>query len=119
MKAVRSRKHEDLTCDIAEGHLSASLCHLANISYRLGAEMPIAKAEKFSNDKNVNEFAEGMIAHLKKNNVDPETVGRFGASLVIDPTTERVVSLNKSQTKQANEMLFREYRKGFELKEIG
>ena len=38
VKAVRSRKHEDLNCDIADGHLSASLCHLANISYRLGAE---------------------------------------------------------------------------------
>lgn len=32
--AVRSRKVEDLTCDIEEGHLSAALCHLANISYR-------------------------------------------------------------------------------------
>ena len=32
-------KHEDLNCDITEGHLSAALCHLANISYRLGKEV--------------------------------------------------------------------------------
>ncbi len=38
VKAVRSRKVEDLNGDIAEGHLSAALCHLANISYRLGTE---------------------------------------------------------------------------------
>ena len=36
LKAVRSRKHEDLNADILEGHLSSALCHLGNISYRLG-----------------------------------------------------------------------------------
>lgn len=34
--AVRSRKREDLGVDIEEGYLSAALCHLGNISYRLG-----------------------------------------------------------------------------------
>ena len=36
LKAVRSRKRSDLNCDILEGHISATLCHLANTSYRLG-----------------------------------------------------------------------------------
>jgi len=36
LRAVRSRKHTDLAADILEGHKSAALCHLANISYRLG-----------------------------------------------------------------------------------
>jgi predicted dehydrogenase len=36
LKAVKSRDHEDLNCDIEVGFLSASLCHLANISYRVG-----------------------------------------------------------------------------------
>ena len=36
VKAVRSRKKEDLNADIHEGFLSSSLCHLGNISYRLG-----------------------------------------------------------------------------------
>src|SRR5579883_33814 len=35
IKAVRSRKVEDLNADILEGHLSSALCHLANVSYRL------------------------------------------------------------------------------------
>src|SRR4029077_3532441 len=42
-KAVRSRKVEDLNCDIAEGHLSAALCHLSNISYLLGTETTFDK----------------------------------------------------------------------------
>ena len=33
-KAVLSRRVSDLNCDVLEGHLSAALCHLANISYR-------------------------------------------------------------------------------------
>ena len=71
VKAVRSRKHEDLNCDIAEGHLSAALCHLANISYRLGEEQVVGRAAAaVSNDKAVNEFAAAMLAHLKANKVD-------------------------------------------------
>ena len=114
VKAVRSRKVEDLNCDIAEGHLSAALCHLANISYRSGTELPLSKAAAVSNDKTVNEFAARMVEHLKENKVDVEgTTGRFGPSLAIDVKTEKFTNHEK-----ANAMLFREYRKGFELKEV-
>ena len=33
---VRSRKREDINCDAEVAHYSSALCHLANISYRLG-----------------------------------------------------------------------------------
>jgi hypothetical protein len=36
IQCVRSRKKEDLLAPIEEGHLSAALVHLANVSYRLG-----------------------------------------------------------------------------------
>ena len=52
LKAVRSRRVSDLNCDVLEGHLSAALCHLANISYRVGGrslEFDAAK-ERFVND---------------------------------------------------------------------
>jgi predicted dehydrogenase len=35
IKAVRSRNHKDLTADVEIGAISADLCHLANISYRM------------------------------------------------------------------------------------
>jgi predicted dehydrogenase len=55
IKAVRSRKSGDLACDIEEGHLSAALCHLANISYRLKRRLAFdAAAEKFVNDSEAN-----------------------------------------------------------------
>jgi predicted dehydrogenase len=36
IRAVRTRDPRMLTADIYEGHLSSALCHLGNISYRLG-----------------------------------------------------------------------------------
>ena len=39
LKAVRSRKPEDLTAPVEVGVQSATLCHLANISYRRGRKL--------------------------------------------------------------------------------
>ena len=119
VKAVRSRKHEELNCDISEGHLSASLCHLANISYRLGHESPLANVAAPFTDKPVKEFAENMVAHLKANKVDVEkTAVRFGPSFDVDVKTEKLMHRDKALADKANAMLFREYRKGFELKDV-
>ena len=52
---VRSRSAEDLHCDILEGHLSTSLAHLANISYRLKRSLTFDPAtETFPNDAAAN-----------------------------------------------------------------
>ncbi|WP_414661195.1 Gfo/Idh/MocA family protein [Horticoccus sp. 23ND18S-11] len=49
--ALRSGKDETLHADIVEGHLSTSLCHLANISYRVGRSLKFSgKDEKFLKD---------------------------------------------------------------------
>ena len=54
-KAMRSRKHSDLTSDIEDGHLSAALCHMANISYRTGRKLVFdPAAEKFIGDSEAN-----------------------------------------------------------------
>ena len=46
IKAVRSRKREDLNADIEEGHLSSALMHLANISYRVGRSFEFDPAKE-------------------------------------------------------------------------
>jgi len=57
IKAVRSRNLSDLNADILEGHLSSSLCHLANISYRLGRELTFdAHNERFVDDEQANGY---------------------------------------------------------------
>jgi len=55
LKAVRSRKRSDLHCDILEGHISATLCHMANTSYRLGRTLTFdGAAENFGTDNEAN-----------------------------------------------------------------
>jgi predicted dehydrogenase len=55
LKAVKSRQQSDLTCDIEEGHYSAALCHLANISYRTGRKLDFdSKNENFGSDYEAN-----------------------------------------------------------------
>jgi len=109
---VRSRKAEDLSSDAFQGHLSASIAHLANISYYLGEQNKVsvdqAKAilEKVkSHDDNVATLNR-TIQHLKDNGVDlakyPISVGPL---LTFDPQKE--VFTNSAP---ANKLLHREYR---------
>jgi len=112
VSAVRSRKVETLHADILEGHLSSALCHLGNISYRLGVEQPFRTGYTgLGDDKQSAETFERMEAHLKDNKVSPdETRYRIGRKLKLDPKTERFID-----DKEADALLTREYRKGFEL----
>jgi len=55
--AVRSRKRANLTAEIAEGAISTTLIHLANISYRLGRTVNFdAASYACVNDKEANEM---------------------------------------------------------------
>ena len=54
---IKSRKQEELIADVEEGHRSALLCHLANISYRTGRRLEFdPKTETFSNDTEANQL---------------------------------------------------------------
>src|SRR5262249_58534539 len=57
IKAVRSRKREDLNADIEEGHLSSALMHLANISYRIGRSIEFGPTtEQILKDAEANDM---------------------------------------------------------------
>ena len=110
--SVRSRKHTDLNADILEGHLSSALCHLGNISYRLGKQEPFAAGGKaFGDNKDAFEALTRMQDHLKENQVPVEDGQvRVGRKLAINNSTESFVN-----DKEADLQLTREYRKGFEV----
>jgi predicted dehydrogenase len=110
VKAVRSRKREDLHAEILEGHLSSALCHLGNISYRLGTHAaPAAIRERIAADHDAAETWDRMAAHLRANEVDlAVTPAALGPLLRFDPKTERFLD-----NEQANQMLSRPYRAPF------
>jgi predicted dehydrogenase len=110
IKAVRSGKPQDLNAPILEGHLSSSLCHLANISYRLGTEQPFNKQTKaLGDDKEAYETLARMEEHLKENKVPLDSTScRVGRRLTLDPKTESFVN-----DSEADRLLTRDYREGF------
>ena len=113
LSAVRSRKQTDLAADILEGHQSTSLCHIANISYRLGRAASTSdiqkELEEIKVQDDVLETFDRTCDHLKESNVDLDQP-RFtlGQHLKIDGEQERF-----ADHPRANAMLTREYREPF------
>ena len=108
--AVRSRQQSDLNADILEGHYSSALCHVANISYRLGTMVPFsAQSKAFGDNKEACDTLARMEEHLKENNVTIDGLDyRLGRKLTIDAKTETFVG-----DPEASAMLTRNYRKPF------
>ncbi len=113
LKAVRSRKIGDLNADILEGHQSSALCHIGNISYRLGR---LASPNEIRSEleavkvcDNVQETFERTRKHLAENGVDLEkTKLTLGPLLRLAPEGETFLD-----APQANAMLTRTYREPF------
>jgi len=109
--AVRSRQRSDLNAEILEGHYSAALCHLANISYRLGEAVSFdSKTKAFGDDKEAYETFARMEEHLSGTN-GLKLAGqdyRLGRKLTIDAKTERFVD-----DPEADKLLTRNYRAPF------
>jgi len=57
LAAVRSRKQADLHDGLENAVLSASMCHIANISYRVGRKVILADGPKFVGDNDANKLA--------------------------------------------------------------
>jgi predicted dehydrogenase len=112
--AVRSRKVSDLAADIEEGHLSSALCHLGNISLRMGEQMPAtACKERLAGNEEACETFDRFASHLTANGVDASKQKvHFGLDLQIDPQSETFIG---EHAEAANPHLTREYRKGFEV----
>ena len=113
LKAVRSRKVADLNADILEGHQSTALCHVGNISYRLGRPSPPDAIERqlgqLKVHDRVRETFERTRKHLAENDVDLEKSPlTLGSLLRIDPEREAFLD-----NPEADALLTREYRRPF------
>ena len=112
IEAIKTGEHEKLNADVLDGHLSSALCHLANISYRLGEQRPITKDDPFTVEEG-NEAFNRTRKHLAENGVDlSKTQLTVGRTLSFDPKNEKFVG-----DPEADKLLTREYRKPFVVPE--
>jgi predicted dehydrogenase len=106
--AVRSRKPEDLNAEILEGHLSSALCHVGNISYRLGDPLRSAElVERLRGDEVAAETLDRFLQHLQDNKVDPQTTPITAGPLL---TLAGKEEFSGPRSEEANRYLTREYR---------
>ena len=109
IKAIRSRKSSDLNGDILEGHISSALCHIGNISYRLGS---LITPEKFKDTLQFNsalqEVSERLSKHLEANKIDLNKEKTYSGDLLELYEGEELFGNSK-----ANQLLTREYRYPF------
>ena len=115
IEAVRSRKREDLYADIREAHLSAAVCHLGNISYRLGKQvsgteepdvLDAHEEVRKSWTTIVDRVNDALGLDLSKSTY------QLGPKLEFDAKTEKFVG-----NADADALLTRDYRKPFVVTE--
>jgi predicted dehydrogenase len=114
--AVRNRKVSDLNAPVEHGHFSSALCHLANISYRLGEKVPFNdKARTLGDNRYVVETFHNLQENMRAVGVKlQDTTYQLGRVLSFDPKNEHFVGEGADQ---ANPMLTRSYRKPFVVPE--
>ena len=117
LDAVMSRDRSATNADAMTGHLSAAVSHLGNISYYLGERNRVSVetiAEALSSIDSRDDDQETLrktVAHLQANGVDlAQTPLSLGPKLTFDPQSETFVDND-----EADAMLAREYRQGFEV----
>ena len=113
IKAVRSGKREDLNAEIEGGQISTSICHVGNISYRLGSTAALEEQQKQVGDIGPwREMHERYVNYLSDIGVDPAT-STLGPWLECDAERECI-----KDNPKANEFVKGFYRSPFVVPEI-
>jgi predicted dehydrogenase len=111
--AVRSGKSSDLAADIEEGHLSSAICHLGNISHRLGGLHAMYKVRPFGENEDAADTFDRFKDHMVANDVQPDqTQITVGKTLQFDSKCEKFLG-----DPEADQLLTRDYRKPFVVPE--
>jgi predicted dehydrogenase len=115
-KAIQADDASLLKCDIEIGHQSTMMCHLANISYRLGKASSVdAAREAMAAHEDTLHTIEGMVPQLELAKTDfSKTPFMLGPELTFDNQAEQFTGPGATE---ANALVRTEYRKGFEVPE--
>ena len=123
INAVRNRKPDSLNAPIEEGHISSAVCHLGNLSFRLGVDASKKEIlDKIGSCKLAEETFRRIEEHLAANEVDIEkTPMKLGPWLTIDQKTNTITHCdgkdNTPLVAKANELAGGSYRKPYQIVE--
>ncbi len=109
--AVRSRDETQINGDVETAHYSAALCHLGNVSYRLGKPASFdGKPDVLGDNAQVVEAFNNVVDNLKAVDVvmDDTATYQMGPMLSFDPIQEKFIDND-----EANQLLTRPYRAPF------
>lgn len=114
VECIKSRESALLDWNIETAHYSSALVHFANISYRLGGQVPFGGTSKpFGDNAAANETFGRMSEHLKDNGVQlADTTYCVGRMLEVDAAKECFVN-----APEANALLSRPARAPFVVPE--
>ena len=112
--AVRSRNGDELNAEIEKGHTSTGLCHVVNISHRLGEKAAVADIQSHLSGGEYDDasprdvHAKWSSTCARTTSISTKTKLTLGPKLAIDAKNEKFVN-----NAAADALLGREYRKPF------
>ena len=119
LQAVRSRKPELLNAPLTQGHISSAVCHLGNLSFRLGVDAagPVIRG-KIGDRRLARRTFDRIENHLAANEVDlKKTPMKLGPWLTLDRSTETITHCDgradSDLVRQANTLAQGSYREPF------
>ena len=95
LDAVRSRRAGDLNAPVLQGHYSSTICHLGNLSWRLGRTENLAACrDAVRNHPGAAEVVDQLSQHLSANQLKADRA-RFtvGPWIELDATTGAITAV--------------------------
>jgi predicted dehydrogenase len=112
LDVLKSGDHGQCRASVQDAHLSAVLCHMANIAYRVGGEAGLNGWRAQPSVKFYTQFC----GHLREQQIDLQSKNlHVSPQLSFDPVTERFTGEHAAA---ANQLLRKPSRKGFEIPDL-
>jgi len=104
VNAIREGSNKSLACEIEIGHLSTTVCHLANVAFRVGKATPVEELrERVKTHEDAVNTLESIVAQLKANQIDLAAKPFIaGPRLSFDTKTEQFVG---EKAEEANKLV--------------
>jgi predicted dehydrogenase len=117
IEAMRSRRAADLHAPPLTGHISSALCHMGNISQRLGSAVSKEQLQQQCNaDGPRSEVFSRLLEHALVHEKDfTHRKMILGPSLAFDPKSEQFTG---DLAGEANALVKEDYREGFTFPEL-